>query len=157
MGNFLPKNPDMDWYGSGRTGWSGVGLRILPREGSGRAAPWKEVSPLPWKLPTRCRPRCLALLLTGRTLASLLSVRREIRYVGAWGQGTEIEPSRPGVRAGQASPNWIGLWPWHSLELTRLTKTHPHADRGTQPFKSTNWQHSQQRGWTLIWLTNCCY
>ena len=33
MGNFLPKNPDMDGYGSGRTGWSGVGLRILPREG----------------------------------------------------------------------------------------------------------------------------
>ena len=33
MGNFPPKNPDMDGYGSGRTGWSGVGLRILPREG----------------------------------------------------------------------------------------------------------------------------
>ena len=33
MGNFLPKNPDMDGYESGRTGWSGVGLRILPREG----------------------------------------------------------------------------------------------------------------------------
>ena len=33
MGNFLPKNPDMDGYGSGRTWWSGVGLRILPREG----------------------------------------------------------------------------------------------------------------------------
>ena len=33
MGNFLSKNPDMDGYGSGRTGWSGVGLRILPREG----------------------------------------------------------------------------------------------------------------------------
>ena len=46
-GNFLPKNgygwkwgislqtknPDMDGYGSGRTGWSGVGLKILPREG----------------------------------------------------------------------------------------------------------------------------
>ena len=32
MGNFLPKNLDMDGYGSGRTGWSGVGLRILPRE-----------------------------------------------------------------------------------------------------------------------------
>ena len=28
------KNPDMDGYGSGRTGWSGVGLiKILRREG----------------------------------------------------------------------------------------------------------------------------
>ena len=33
MGNFLPSTPDMDGYGSGRTGWSGVGLKILPREG----------------------------------------------------------------------------------------------------------------------------
>ena len=30
---FSTKNPDMDGYGSGRTVWSGVGLRILPREG----------------------------------------------------------------------------------------------------------------------------
>ena len=27
------KNPDMDGYGSGQTGWSGVGLEILHREG----------------------------------------------------------------------------------------------------------------------------
>ena len=33
VGNFLPNTPDMDGYGSGRTGWSGVGLVILPREG----------------------------------------------------------------------------------------------------------------------------
>ena len=33
MGNFLPTNPDMDGYGYGRTGWSGVGLKILPHEG----------------------------------------------------------------------------------------------------------------------------
>ena len=32
-GDFLPRNLDMDGYGSGRTGWSGVGLKILPREG----------------------------------------------------------------------------------------------------------------------------
>ena len=25
------KNPDMDGYGSGPTGWSGVGPKILPR------------------------------------------------------------------------------------------------------------------------------
>ena len=33
MGIFLQKNPDMDGHGSSRTGWSGVGLKILPREG----------------------------------------------------------------------------------------------------------------------------
>ena len=32
-GEFSKKNPYVDWYGSGRTGWSGVGLEILSREG----------------------------------------------------------------------------------------------------------------------------
>ena len=32
-GEFSTKNPDMDRYGSGRTGWSGVGLKNFPREG----------------------------------------------------------------------------------------------------------------------------
>ena len=30
---FLQNNPDMDGYGYGRTRWSGVGLKILSREG----------------------------------------------------------------------------------------------------------------------------
>ena len=52
MGNFLSKNPDMDGYGSGRKGWSGVGLRILSREGLYSSirfdwyATW--VKPWPW-------------------------------------------------------------------------------------------------------------
>ena len=33
MGNILPRNPDKDGYGSGRTGWSGLGLKMLPHEG----------------------------------------------------------------------------------------------------------------------------
>ena len=32
IGNFLQKT-DMDGYGSGQTGWSGVVLEIFPREG----------------------------------------------------------------------------------------------------------------------------
>ena len=32
-GNFLPKNPDINGYRSGQAGWSGVDLKILPREG----------------------------------------------------------------------------------------------------------------------------
>ena len=36
LGIFYPKNPDMDGYGSGRTGWSEVGLRILPVKDSTR-------------------------------------------------------------------------------------------------------------------------
>ena len=34
--NFLPKKPGINGYGSGQAGWSGVDLKILPREGSRR-------------------------------------------------------------------------------------------------------------------------
>ena len=34
MGNFLPKKSDIDGYGSGRTRWSEVGLKILLVKGS---------------------------------------------------------------------------------------------------------------------------
>ena len=84
--NFLPKNPDIDGYGSGRNGWSGVGLRNLPREGLYARSLFCFPSPF-------CMFICVLFVNFNRAFPSNVQVSMVLNIPYA------VKPSPPGLMA----------------------------------------------------------